>query len=102
MKVLWTRSATRDLWAVEAYIAHDAPGYARQYVAKIIASTRRLRAHPQIGRKVPEADREDVREIIFGNYRILYRPLRDEVQILAVIHARRDLTGMKRKPWDVG
>lgn len=36
------------------------------------------------GRKVPEVDREDVREIIEGNYRIIYQ-IRVEQEAVEVI-----------------
>lgn len=51
---------------------------------------------------VPEAGRENVRELIFQGYRIIYRPLVDRIQILTVIHGSRDLTRMDVKPWEMG
>jgi len=40
---------------------------------------------------VDEWDREDVREILVGNYRVIHRVQQDGVTILAVIHAARQL-----------
>ena len=102
MKVYWTHSATRDLQALEIYIAQDSPSYARQFVAKILASTRKLESFPKIGRKVPEAEREDIRELIFQHYRIIYRETGNEVHILAVLHGSRNLSTVQPKPWEVG
>jgi len=44
-----------------------------------------------MGRKVVELDREDVREVIFQNYRLPYRLQRDKVTILAVKKMPMDL-----------
>jgi len=46
---------------------------------------------PQSGRVVPELDREDVREVIRGTYRIVYRyrSAAAEAQILTVFHGAR-------------
>lgn len=49
-----------------------------------------------MGRLVPEADREDVRELIFQGYRIIYRTKPDRVQIITVIHGSRNLAAKKR------
>ena len=43
------------------------------------------------GRKVPEFDEENIRELIAYSYRIIYAVEKDEVTIAAVIHGRRML-----------
>jgi toxin ParE1/3/4 len=49
-----------------------------------------LEQHPKIGRKVPEFDNELIRELIEGNYRIIYRiESNDQVGIARVHHAAR-------------
>lgn len=100
MKVQWTRSATHDLRGVEAYIALDSPYYARRFVSKILAATRKLARFPMIGRRVSEAERDDIRELIFQGYRIIYRLWSDRISVLAVLHGSRDLGGSAPKPWE--
>jgi plasmid stabilization system protein ParE len=56
-------------------------------VATILAVTRKLHAHPRIGRKVPETDRDDVREVVVVSHRVLYRLSRTEIHVLAAILA---------------
>ena len=68
---------------------------------KIFKAVETLTEHPQIGRKVPEADREDIRELIFQNYRIIYRIKPEHVYIVTVLHGSRDLGGQAAKPWEV-
>ena len=61
-----------------------------------------MQAHPQLGRLVPEAEeREDVRELIFQSYRVIYLVETEQVSILTVIHGSRDLSGQAAKPWEV-
>lgn len=51
---------------------------------------------------MPEADADNVREILFRkNYRIIYALRGERVLILAIIHAGRDLKAAPNKPWDV-
>jgi plasmid stabilization system protein ParE len=44
-----------------------------------------------MGRKVPELDDEEVRELSLYSYRILYEIKTTHIDILAVIHKRRGL-----------
>jgi plasmid stabilization system protein ParE len=47
---------------------------------------------PFSGRRVPEYDLEQIREMIDGAYRIIYFIKADQIDVLAVIHgARNDL-----------
>ena len=50
-----------------------------------------LALFPQSGRHLPEASRKDVRELIWGNYRIIYRIRPDQVAILTVRHTKQVL-----------
>lgn len=44
---------------------------------------------------IDEYERDDLREVFVGNYRLIYRFTPDEVVVQAVIHGARDL----RKTW---
>jgi toxin ParE1/3/4 len=74
-----------------SYIASDSPFYASSVVRRIVALTRTLEKFPFAGRKVPEFDDENLRELIAYNYRIIYRVEAAEVIVSAVIHGKRDL-----------
>ena len=101
MKIEWAEPAELDLSDIYAYIARDASVYGEQFIDRIIQATHLLEEQPHIGREVPEAQREDVRELIFQNYRIIYLVGPDTVYIVAVVHGSRDLTRLGSKPWDV-
>jgi plasmid stabilization system protein ParE len=101
MKILWTDPAIDDLRNLLAYIAKDSEEYASTFVEKIILSVDKLTDFPRLGRMVPEADQEVIRELLYHNYRIIYRVENELIEILAVVHGRRDLGSFKPAPWDV-
>ena len=73
MVIEWSRRARADIRNLKAYIAKDSPYYARRFTERIVASVEKLAEFPKIGRPVPEAGgREDVRELIYQGYRIIY------------------------------
>ncbi len=102
MKLEWTEPAENDLSEIYDYIARDVPYYAEQFIDRIIEATGKLADHPKIGRQVPEANRNDVRELIFQNYRIIYLTKSTSIYIVTVIHGSRDLSRRAVKPWEIG
>ena len=103
MIIRWSGNAERDLELLYDYIAHDAPHYAERFVDRLIEMIGVLQNHPQIGGRVPEADdRQDVRELIFHGYRVIYLVEDLRIYILAVIHGSLDLAGREKKPWEMG
>lgn len=101
MRIEWTEPAVADLSAIRDYIARDSEPYATRFIARILAAVEKLRKLPEMGRRVPEADQPDVREILFQSYRIIYRVRPERVQILTVFHGSRDLTRKDPKPWQI-
>ena len=54
-----------------------------------------------LGRVVPEYGVEDVREIIVGNYRVVYSFNGSEIGIVAVVHGSRNIIRrLGGDPWD--
>ena len=45
----------------------------------------------------PEADRDDIRKIIYQGYRIIYRRAHDYLLIVTVLQGCRDLRGAGQK-----
>jgi len=90
-EVKWTPQALDDLEAICLFIARDAPPVAAVFAQKAIDATDRLAAFPESGRMVPEMYDLNLREVILGNYRLIYRLRSGDVQILTVHHAARKL-----------
>jgi len=101
VRLEWTEPALDDLEALRDHIAQDSPVNATRFIERLFDAAAKLPDQPRLGRKVPEADDtpEEIRELIFRSYRILYRPLNDRVQVIAVVHGGRDLAKAKNKPW---
>jgi toxin ParE1/3/4 len=90
-RIVWSSRAAQDLDSITDYIAADSPAYAGVVLKNIVSQTRRLARFPQAGRKVPEFDDENVRELVVYSYRIIYRLQQAEALIVAVIHGKRVL-----------
>jgi plasmid stabilization system protein ParE len=88
-KIFWTQQARQDLRAIREFIARNAPSTAAAFVRRVRASVNRLYDFPQSGQVVAELGREDLREILQGNYRIIYRYENQKVDILTVYHSAR-------------
>ncbi len=60
-----------------------------------------LNPFPKSGRMIPEADDDDLREVIFQGYRIMYWIISEQrIDIIAVMHGSRDLSQPEQQPWD--
>lgn len=102
MKIVWTEPAVEDLRELHSYIARDSELYASEFISRIISAVQRLAEHPQLGRMVPEANEETIRELLYRNYRIIYRITTNRIELLSVIHGARDLKARSPAPWELG
>jgi toxin ParE1/3/4 len=87
--VQWTPQALEDLEAIREYVARDSAHYAALLVERLFASVDHLGAFPQAGRIVPEFQRDELREVIVGAYRVVYRTRSGTVEVLTVFHGAR-------------
>lgn len=89
MKLIWTRTALENLKEIEGYIARDNPKKAIELTDRLIDKCENLKDNPDMGRVVPEFQIQQVRELIVKNYRIVYRHIAEEIQILTVFEGHR-------------
>ena len=92
MKVVWSEPAIEDLQAIRDYIARDSEHYASRFVTRLLETVDLLQNSPELGQMVLELEHDDIRQIVYLNYRILYRREAQRVLILAIIHASRDFS----------
>lgn len=86
----WTDQSISDLINISEFIAKDSPKYAKITIGKIRLSARRVRDFPMLGRIVPEINLSEIREIIIGNYRLIYFIFdKERIDILSVHHSSR-------------
>jgi len=91
MNVHWTEAALADLRAAKDYLARRSPQYAQSLVERIFTCSERLADHPLLGASVEEFEDESLRELFEHPYRIIYRVLEHQVDVVAVVHAARRL-----------
>ena len=90
MKITWSPKAFKDLLHITEIIALDKKKAALKWAESVRKKVTRLKKFPRSGRVVPELKREEIREIIIGNYRVIYK-LGKEVAILTVFHGAHQM-----------
>jgi len=101
MIIFWSNPAIDDLKGIQDYISRGSEHYASEFIQRILETVQQLEHFPELGRVIPEIRDLAAREIIFQNYRILYRLKRDRIDIAAVIHSRRDIRRKVVERWEV-
>ncbi|HEY7373364.1 MAG TPA: type II toxin-antitoxin system RelE/ParE family toxin [Polyangia bacterium] len=86
MKDRFTPSARSQFLAKLEFTRAENPAAATALLARVKKSLRRLVAHPQSGRKIPEFPELEHREVIVPPYRFFYRVERSTVWIVSVWH----------------
>ncbi len=88
-RIYWTAASRDDLHSIRRYIDRDSPAVAKTFVKRLITEAGRLSRFPNLGEVVLSRDGEEIRQILHGNYRLLYRVVGSKVEILRVTHAAR-------------
>jgi toxin ParE1/3/4 len=98
MKVIWSGRARRKLATLEDYFLDINEDYASVFVDGILEATARLKTFPESGRKVPELNHDEYREVIWkGNWRIVYfYPANNDgpIEILNILHTSQHFSGL--------
>jgi addiction module RelE/StbE family toxin len=92
VRINWTFQAREDLKNIADYISIHSVRYAKLQVVKIRTRTNVLKQHIESGKIVSEINDKCIREVIEGNYRIIYKIVSEnQIDILTVHHSARDL-----------
>ena len=92
VQINWTFQSKDDLKSIADYISRDSKLYAKLQVVRIRNRTRILKSQIRLGKIVPEIDNKNIRELIEGRYRIIYKIVsKNRIDILTVHHSSRDL-----------
>ncbi len=89
VKLIWSPQALKDLDVACEFIARDSARYAYLFAQRIVALVESIPQNPLLGAVVQEYDRDDIRERLFQNYRIVYRYVENRVEIVTIVHAAR-------------
>ncbi len=90
-QIIFAPRAQRDLRNIKRYIERDSFLRAERFCQKLVTKTEMLKVHPEIGRIVLNFNNPNIREIIIGNYRVIYRVdlLAKQIEIVRYWHAAR-------------
>jgi toxin ParE1/3/4 len=91
MRILWSPLAIERVSEIAEYIAQDNSGAAENWVNTVFKKVEELKNFPESGRVVPETDNQSIRELLYGNYRIIYRVEESRLSVLTVRHGKQIL-----------
>jgi toxin ParE1/3/4 len=91
-EIVWTDEARNWLRLIREHIAKDSLVAADRTIEGIWQKTQILATYPEAGFKYPLPERDDVRVLLYGHYRIAYLLSGNNlVQILGVFHSALDI-----------
>lgn len=83
----WTLEAAQSLREIHEYIAVNRPATAFRTVESIINKVESLAAYPELGHRLPSSERDDLRLLVYGHFRIPYAVAPSgTVTVLGVFH----------------
>jgi toxin ParE1/3/4 len=91
MKIIWSPLAIDRVSEIAEYIAQDKPSAAEKWIEALFSKVEQLQSSPEMGRAVPEIKNSQFRELIYGNYRIIYRVEKKQVSVLTIRHGKQIL-----------
>jgi plasmid stabilization system protein ParE len=83
-KIYWSPLAAQRLEIIFEYISADNNIAANKLIGNIFKKVESLVEFPAKGRKVPEVNKDEIREIFENGYRIIYRVGHKEIFILTI------------------
>ncbi len=89
LKLEWSDEALEDIESIATYIEKDSPVYAKSVVSKFFEKAEIIKEFTELGRKVPELDDVNIREIFVYSYRLIYKINSNTVLFVAVVHGKR-------------
>jgi plasmid stabilization system protein ParE len=98
MKIIWTPLSIQRIQEIADYIAIDNISAANDWIDSIFKKVDLLKSSPELGRIVPEIMKREIRELIHGNYRIIYSHSSKQLAILTIRHFKQILPEKEIKP----
>jgi plasmid stabilization system protein ParE len=93
VRINWSKLALNVLKNIADFISKDSKVYAKRHISRIILRTKILKKFPKAGKVTSEIAEDCIRELVLGNYRIIYEIISEmQVDILTIHHSSRDLT----------
>lgn len=87
VEINWTPPALHDVESIAEYIARDSEHFAKIQTTRFFERVEILRDFPLSGRVVPELTIKTIRELIEGNYRIVYKVVNENRIDILTVHS---------------
>ena len=84
MKIVWSPLSFERLENIYEFISDKDPVAAKNLINRIFERVESLSKYPERGRKVPEINRNEIREIFESEYRIIYKIELKKIIILTI------------------
>lgn len=94
VEVNWTNRALDDMANIARFISEDSEKYSKLQINRFFKRVEILETFPLSGKIVVETNKEIIRELIEGNYRIIYKIISPErIDIITVHHGSKLFRG---------
>jgi toxin ParE1/3/4 len=92
-KIVWTEASLTWLREIDGFLAESSVSAAVSVLEGIIEKVEVLQHHPRVGAQLVDNPEREIREVLYGRYRIIYEfsEAADSIHILAVIHSAMDI-----------
>jgi toxin ParE1/3/4 len=88
-RIIWSSRAADQLEALVDFIGTGSPIEAQRFARKVLHRITSLESQPELGGWVIEDETRTYRELLLGNYRIIYRIAPEAIYIVALRHGAR-------------
>lgn len=102
MEIIFTDQFLDRVEECTDYIALDHVPTAIKWARGVFEKCQALSNQPESGRIVPEFRRPEIREIIHGNYRLVYELKPNQIDMLTIWHTRSRVSGLPDDPNKIG
>ncbi len=95
VEINWTNRALNDIDAIAVFISQNSEVYSIIQTQRFFYAVQILTTHSFAGRIVPEKNNKKIREIILGNYRMIYKIInKNRIDIITIHHSAMRLRKM--------
>ena len=96
VRIIWTNQAVEDLESIADFIASDSEKYAILTIQRIYQKIKIIKKFPKVGKINQELNDETIREILVGNYKVIYKLVNNKViSVLTIHHTARNFPELR-------
>ena len=88
-KIIWSPRSRDDLRDIKEYISLDSPVKANKFIDEVIEYPERLSLFPNASRPIPGCDIVNAKEVFYKGYRIAFRIVNENIEILTIHHGSK-------------